>query len=87
MTPVEPFPLPLDLWAALAKSVFVLHALRRLWFCLTTVECLMRGRIRVEEDAWLYRKCRTEVDVDSVLQATLPPGLLRMSWAPTRRWY
>ena len=43
-------------------------------FCLTTVECPMRGRIPPDEDAWLYRKWKTEVDVDSLLQATLPPG-------------
>ena len=34
----------------------------------------MRGRIPPDEDAWLYRKWKTEVDVDSLLQATLPPG-------------
>ena len=34
----------------------------------------MRGRIPPDEDAWLYRKWQTEVDVDSLLQATLPPG-------------
>ena len=34
----------------------------------------MRGRIPLDEDAWLYRKWQTEVDVDSLLQATLPPG-------------
>ena len=43
-------------------------------FCLTTVKCPMRGRIPPDEDAWLYRKWQTEVDVDSLLQATLPPG-------------
>ena len=45
-------------------------------FCLTTVECPMRGRIPPDEDAWLYRKWKTEVDVDSLLQATLPHGLV-----------
>ena len=34
----------------------------------------MRGRIPPHEDAWLYRKWKAEVDVDSLLQATLPPG-------------
>ena len=34
----------------------------------------MRGRIPPDEDAWLFRKWKTEVDVDSLLQATLPPG-------------
>ena len=34
----------------------------------------MRGRILPDEDAWLYRKWKTEVDVDSLLQTTLPPG-------------
>ena len=43
-------------------------------FCLTTVECPMRGRIPSDKDTWLYRKWKTEVDVDSLLQATLPPG-------------
>ena len=43
-------------------------------FCLTTAECPMRGRIPPNEDVWLYRKWKTEVDVDSLLQATLPPG-------------
>ena len=36
----------------------------------------MRGRIPLDEDAWLYRKWKTEVDMDSLLQATLPPGLV-----------
>ena len=43
-------------------------------FCLTTVECPMRGRITVDKDAWLYHKLKIEVDVDSLLPATLPPG-------------
>ena len=43
-------------------------------FCLTTVECPMRGRITDDEDAWLYHKWKPEVDVDSLLQSTLPPG-------------
>ena len=34
----------------------------------------MRGRITADEDAWLYHKWTPEVDVDSLLQATLPPG-------------
>ena len=34
----------------------------------------MRGRILANEDAWLYHKWKTEVGVDSLLQATLPPG-------------
>ena len=34
----------------------------------------MRGRIPPDEDAWLYRKWKTEVDMDSLLQATLPRG-------------
>ena len=34
----------------------------------------MRGRIPADEEAWLYHKSKTEVDVDSLLQATLPPG-------------
>ena len=34
----------------------------------------MRGRITADEDAWLYHKWKPEVDVDSRLQATLPPG-------------
>ena len=33
----------------------------------------MRGRIPRDEDVWLYRKWKTEVDVDFLLQATLPP--------------
>ena len=36
----------------------------------------MRGRIAADEDAWLYHKWKPEVDVDSLLQATLPPGLV-----------
>ena len=43
-------------------------------FCLTTVECPMRGRIPADEDAWLYHKSKTKVDVDCLLEATLPPG-------------
>ena len=43
-------------------------------FCLTTVECPMQGHITADEDAWLYHKWKPEVDVDSLLQATLPPG-------------
>ena len=27
-----------------------------------------------DEDAWLYHKWKLEVDVDSLVQATLPPG-------------
>ena len=34
----------------------------------------MRGRIPRDEDAWLYHRWKTEVDVDSILQATLPPS-------------
>ena len=34
----------------------------------------MRGRIAADKDAWLYHKLKIEVDVDSLLQATLPPG-------------
>ena len=34
----------------------------------------MRCRIPTDEEAWLYHKLKTEVDVDSLLQATLPPG-------------
>ena len=34
----------------------------------------MRGRITADEDAWLYHKWKPEVDVDSLLQATLPRG-------------
>ena len=44
--------------------------------CLTTVECPMRGRILADEDAWLYNNWKMEVDVDSLLQATLPLGLV-----------
>ena len=43
-------------------------------FCLTTVECPMRGRIPLDEDAWLHCKWKADPDVDSPLQATLPPG-------------
>ena len=41
---------------------------------MTTVECPMRGRIPADEEAWLYHKLKTEVDVDSLLQENLPPG-------------
>ena len=34
----------------------------------------MRGCIAADEDAWLYHKWKPEVDVDSILQVTLPPG-------------
>ena len=34
----------------------------------------MRGRIPADEEAWLYHKLKTEVDEDSLLQETLPPG-------------
>ena len=34
----------------------------------------MRGHIPADEKVWLYHKLKTEVDVDSLLQATLPPG-------------
>ena len=43
-------------------------------FCLTTIECPMRGRITADKDAWLYHKWKPEFDVDSLLQATLPHG-------------
>ena len=36
----------------------------------------MRGRITADEEVWLYHKSKTEVDVDSLSQATLPPGLV-----------
>ena len=41
---------------------------------LTIVECPMQGRINADEDAWLYHKWKPEVDVDSLVQATLPPS-------------
>ena len=34
----------------------------------------MRGCIPTDEEAWLYHKLKTEIDVDSVLQETLPLG-------------
>ena len=34
----------------------------------------MQGRILADEEAWLYHKLKTEVDVDSLLQETLPLG-------------
>ena len=34
----------------------------------------MRDRIIANEDAWLYHKWKPEVGLDSLLQATLPPG-------------
>ena len=43
-------------------------------FCLTTVECPMQGRIPADEEAWLYHESKMEVDMYSLLQATLPPG-------------
>ena len=33
----------------------------------------MRGRIPAHEEAWFCHKSETKVDVDSLLQATLPP--------------
>ena len=47
------------------------------FFCYTTYTffCYATyGRIPATEDAWLYNKWKTEVDVDSLLQATLPPS-------------
>ena len=44
------------------------------FFCLTIVECPMQGRITADEDAWLYHKWKPEFHVDSLVQATLPPG-------------
>ena len=41
---------------------------------MTTVECPMRSRIPTNEEVWLDHKLKTEVDVDSLLQETLPPG-------------
>ena len=42
-------------------------------FCQTTVECPMRGRITTDKDAWSsVDKWKPELDVDSLLQATLP---------------
>ena len=43
-------------------------------FCLTTIQCPMRGRITADKDVWLYHKWKPEFDVDSLLQATLPHG-------------
>ena len=34
----------------------------------------MRDRIPADEEVWLYHKLKTEVDVYSPLQETLPPG-------------
>ena len=34
----------------------------------------MQGRIPADEDAWLYKKWKRKVDVDSLVQATLLPG-------------
>ena len=34
----------------------------------------MQGRITADEDARLYHKWKPEVDTDSFVQATLPPG-------------
>ena len=36
-------------------------------FCLTTVECRMRGRITADKDAWLYHNWKSEFEVDSLL--------------------
>ena len=36
----------------------------------------MCGRILDDEDTWLRKKWKTEVNVDSLLEATLPPGLV-----------
>ena len=38
------------------------------------IDCPMCGRAPHDEDAWLYKKWKTEVNVDSLRQATLPPG-------------
>ena len=55
-------------------------------FCLTTVECPMRGRIPADEEVWLYHKLKTEVAVDSLLQETLPSVQSRTGWTHTRLW-
>ena len=34
----------------------------------------MRGRIPADEEVWLYHKSKTEIEVESLLQATLPPS-------------
>ena len=34
----------------------------------------MRGHIPAYEEAWLYHKLKTQVDVDPLLQETLSPG-------------
>ena len=34
----------------------------------------MRGRIPADEEVWLYHKLKTKVDVDSLVQETLPRG-------------
>ena len=38
----------------------------------------MRGCIPGDEDASLYHRLKTEVDLDSLLQATSPPGLVEV---------
>ena len=42
-------------------------------FCLSTVECRMRGRSPGDEDACLYNKWKLVFEVHSLLQVTLPP--------------
>ena len=34
----------------------------------------MRGHVSADEGAWLFKKWKIEVDVDSLLEATVPPG-------------
>ena len=34
----------------------------------------MRGRITADEDVWLYHKWKPDVDVDSLVQATVLPS-------------
>ena len=43
-------------------------------FCSTTVECPMRGRGPPNEDVWLAKKWETEINANSLLEATLPPN-------------
>ena len=82
LTHFHPFPTPFTLYCSSPQWTPTLWCGPLSWgdglpgLLMTTVECPMRGRITANEDAWLYDKWKLEFDVDSLLQAALPPGLV-----------
>ena len=51
------------------------HAVQRVWYLLDH-GCLMCGRIPTDEDAWLWKKWKTEVNMDSLQEGGFPPFLV-----------